>query len=74
MMKCSGELDLMRKSEADSKLFPLTNKLVSSAFKNTGKNSLPKILHGESNLMPPSQELSTKLRKSQKSQKCYFMR
>jgi hypothetical protein len=47
MTKCSGELDFMRKSEADSRLCLLTNKLVSSVFKNT-ENNLPNILQGDS--------------------------
>jgi hypothetical protein len=85
MKKCSGELDLMRKFEAYSKLFPLTNKLVSQDFKNKGKtiyqryckeSQYPHLLHMKLGLRDLIQVAtpSTKLRKSQKAQKCYFMK
>jgi hypothetical protein len=75
MKKCSVELDIMRKFEADSKPYPQTNKLVSSAFKNINEIVYKKycmeiqissLLHKKPDLQDQSQvpPLSTQLRKS----------
>jgi len=85
MTKCSGVLDLMRKSKEDSRLYLLTNNMVSSALKNKNRIvyqryfkeiQIPCLLHRKLDLQDLSQvpPLSTKLNKSQKAQKYYFMK
>jgi hypothetical protein len=77
MTRCSGELDLMRKFKADSRLCPLTNRLVSSAFKSIDEtiyqgyckeSQNPCLLHRKINPQDLIQfaQLSTQLKKSQK--------
>ena len=83
MMRFSGDLDPMKKFKIDSKLYLLTNRMVSSASKSIDKIfflrsykeiQIPYLLHGKLNPQDLNQvdPLSTKLKKPQKVQKGYF--
>jgi hypothetical protein len=49
MKKCLGNLYLVMKFQEDSRLFHLTNKLVSSVFKTTKETIFPRYCRGSQN-------------------------